>query len=219
MSRSSPPLAHRPASVRGTRRRGQGVENSSDASSSAASSYVPKATIISVQYVGIRAWRAGEENPRLLYERSAASRPTHALRPARQLRDEVKSGGNQHTYIRAIHRRQSCPPRPGVIGRFVPRITVRRPPHSARLSGGLLRERLVTSPTVRDLVFHRLWRHCARRVTAPRRVCANADVTGGQQRTGEHRMVRHGLGNHFLHRRNSSRSTSRPIEPQGGSAV
>ena len=46
MSLSSPPLAHRPASVRGTRRRGQGVENSSDASSSAASSYVPKATII-----------------------------------------------------------------------------------------------------------------------------------------------------------------------------
>ena len=48
---------------------------------------------------------------RNVYERSAASRPTHALRP-RQLRDEVKSGGNQHTYIRAIHRRQSCPPRP-----------------------------------------------------------------------------------------------------------
>ena len=111
------------------------------------------------------------------------------------------------------------PTLPGVIGRFVPRITVRRPPHSARLSGGLLRERLVTSPTVRDLVFHRLWRHCARRVTAPRRVCAYADVTGGQQRTGEHRMARHGLGNHFLHRRNSSRSTSRPIERQGGSAA
>ena len=69
----------------------------------------------------------------------------------------------------------------GVIGRFVPRITVRRPPPSARLSGGLLRERLVTSPSVRDLVFHRLWRHCARRVTAPRRVCAYADVTGDQQ--------------------------------------
>ena len=62
--------------------------------------------------------------------------------------------------------------------------TVRRPPHSARLSGRLLRERLVTSPTVRDLVFHRLWRHCARRVTAPRRACAYADVTGGQQRKG-----------------------------------
>ena len=107
----------------------------------------------------------------------------------------------------------------GIIGRFVPRITVRRSPHSARLSGGLLRERLVTSPTVRDLVFHRLWRHCARRVTAPRRVCAYADVTGVQQRTGEHRTARHGLGNHFLHRRNSSRSTSRPIERQGGSTA
>ena len=99
----------RPESVSSLLRNTQ--ENSSAASSSAAPSYVPKATIICVQYVGIRAWRAGEENPRALYERSAASRPTHALRP-RQLRDEVKSGGNQHTYIRAIHRRQSCPPRP-----------------------------------------------------------------------------------------------------------
>ena len=63
--------------------------------------------------LGVRArqsWRGGsgneigEENSRLLYERSAASRPTHALRP-RQLRDEVKSGGNQHVY-------QSDPPSP-----------------------------------------------------------------------------------------------------------
>ena len=33
-------------------------------------------------------------------------RPTHATRQ-RQLRDEVKSGGSQPTYIRVIHRRSS----------------------------------------------------------------------------------------------------------------
>ena len=42
------------------------------------------------------------------FSRAFTQPPTRA----RQLHDEVMSGGNQHTYIRAIHRRESCPPRP-----------------------------------------------------------------------------------------------------------
>ena len=64
-----------------------------------------------VQCVGVRAWQAGEENPRRDYEGSAPSRPTHANRP-RPLRDEVKSGGRQPADIRGTHRRESCRPRP-----------------------------------------------------------------------------------------------------------
>ena len=47
---------------------------------------------------------AGQENPRGHYEALASGRPTLATRQ-RQLRDEVKSGGNQPTNNRLINRR------------------------------------------------------------------------------------------------------------------
>ena len=106
MGRSSPPLAHRPASVRGTRGRGQGVENCFAARRDATVASAPHRNrgIAGVQCARLRAWQAGEENPRDSYEGPALCRPTHATRP-RQLRDEVMSGGTQPTYIRVIHRR------------------------------------------------------------------------------------------------------------------
>ena len=98
--------------VPGTRRRGQDVENCSGACQETVSIIgSDSSSDREVQCVRFRAWQAGEENPRVPYERLGPARPTLVLRQ-RQIRDEVMSGGSQPTNIRMLHRRTSCHPRP-----------------------------------------------------------------------------------------------------------
>ena len=104
MGRSSPPLAHRTASMRGARRRGQGVENSCGADPN---TLAPSCERRNEEMGSVLDSGRGRPVRRILDSAMRGrpmNRPTHAIRQ-RQLRDEVKSGGNQPTDIRVIHRR------------------------------------------------------------------------------------------------------------------